>query len=604
MNSESQRNRFSGHNGSPHRSHKKQTDYTFVLVFAAVFCVLLLALMNTLWSDSVIFQWLLIGAIVLLIGGAVVARMVFHVHIKTKQVVLWLTLISLAGTAFVGLSSRMSLKRASAAMVINGYPVSQEMIDRRSREIDQEIKLIRAQAPGYAEFILQMRGYIGKPREIATRELIQERLILSAADKMGLTHIAPSYIQAKIDDPVFASNRLGSLLPPYIRHNTGAIDPDALNTYLKHQGISMADFEERIEDAIRTHVLITLLPSASYVPQSSKLRTALEQKSTREFVVEYFRIERYIAAQKEQALNDTELKAFYDEQNRLNKRYYTPERRSGEVWVFTPEQYGLTASDVEIRRYYADHSKEYNKPLAQVKDDVQNKLIREKFKVRFAGDANRVIALEAREAGAFEQFIEKRKGKKESLAWVSRTDAKKPLDVALFKIAKPGYKHVLFADGKGYVVILKDVEQSVLPPLADVRGDVAADLREERAWKALKSDVEARRLNLKFGKTETILVTPDTKWEELGKKGLPIDRMPHMIHPNAVIADVNKDGGFCLLLSSIKPGKESKDEKEVSIDENEENSFFVPAFIASLDSSATIEKGGRQRDSGTINDEE
>lgn len=604
MNSDSQRNKFGNHSGTSHRSGKKQTDYTFVLIFAALFCVLLLALMNTLWSDSVLFQWLLGGAFVLLIGGAIAARMIFHVHIKTKQVVLWLTLISLAGTAFVGLSSRMNMKRASAAMVINGYPVSKEMIDRRARDIDQEIKLIRAQAPGYADFLLQMRGYIGKPRDIATRELIQERLLLSAADKMGLPHISPSYIQAKIDDPVFASNRLGSLLPPYIRRNTGTIDPEALNAYLKHQGISMADFEERIEDAIRSYALVTLLPSAAYTPQSDKSRSALERKSTRKFIVERFPIGRYIAAEKEHSLSDGELKAFYDEQNRLNKRYYTPEKRSGEVWVFTPEQYGLTASDVEIRRYYADHSKEYDKPLAQVKEAVQNKLIKDKFKMRFSGDANRVIALDGREAGAFDQFVEKRKGHKENLPWLSRNDAKKPLDIALFKIAKPGFKQVLFADGKGYIVTLKEVEQSVLPALSEVRGAVSADLREEHAWKALKSDLNARRMDLKFEKTETITVTPDTKWEELDKKGLPVDRMPHMIHPNAVIADINKDGGYCLVLSSIIPGTDSKEVNDAKGEENEEMSFFVPAFIASLDSSATIEKGGRQRDSGTINDEE
>lgn len=587
----------------------KQTGYLFYLLFGTIMLVLLLALFNALWSESAIFQWLLIGSLVVLVAGAVVVRFVFHMHIKTKHVVLWLMLMSLAGTAFIGMSSRRGLKRAGAAFVINGYAVTAQALDRRTREIEQEIRQIRAQVGPYADMFLQMRGYVGQPRDIATREITQEKLLLSAADGMRINSVSPDYIASRLRDSNFVINNLSSVIPPYLAQGGAGLDGAKLAQYLKHQGIATPDFEEMLEDALRSHIAITILPTALYTPQASIKRAQLIAQAPREFAIEHFSLDNYIAKQREQKLPEEAIKTFFDEQNRATKRYFTPERRRGTVWVFTADNYNLPITDVEIRRYFADHSKEFGtKQLAQVKADIEKQLIKEKFKKRFAADAQRIIALNDREPEAFAQFVEKRKGKKEELGWSARTDATKPQTKTLFSLMKPGQKGVSATENQGFIVMLDEIQPSVLPAFADVRDRVVADLHTDHAIKQLKKDLEAHTDTAK-PRGELVKVATKEEWEKLGKTGLPVDRLKRMTHPGAVITTMqetgNKGGSRITLVSLTAPAaSESAKTDYASEFSSRENSFFAPAFIASLNSSATIKKSGKQRVNDYFNDEE
>lgn len=593
----------------------KQNSYLFYLLFGTIMLVLLLALFNALWSDNSIFQWLLIGSVALLIVAAIVVRFVFHLHIKTKHIVLWLMLLSLAGTAFVGLSSRRGLKRAEAALVINGYAISAHALDRRAREIQEEIRQIRAQAGPYADMVLQMRGYIGQPKDIAVREITQEKLLLGAADLLGISSISPEYIIARLRDSNFVINNLSSVIPSYLAQGSAGVDEYKLAQYLKHQGIVAADFEEALEDAIRSHVAISILPTSLYTPQVSLKRAQLTTQVPREFAIEHFSLDAYIAKQHEPVTEEA-LKNFFDEQNRATKRYFTAEKRRGTVWVFNADAYHLPNTDIEIRRYFADHSKDFDgKTLAQVKGEIEKALVKEKFKKRFVADAQRVISLNEREPGALAQFLEKRGAKKEEIGWINRSDANKPQTKALFALLRAGQKNAVAGENQGFIVILDEIQPSILPALADIRDRVAADLRTQRAWLQLKKDMEACAEKVKsqgisaLSNARKVKISSKNDWEDLQKQGLPVDRLQRMIHTGAVITnlqEVDKKGGNCIVLTSMS--RPVADETAKMDFNNEftsrENSFFASAFIASLNSSATIKKGGKQQVNTQFNDEE
>lgn len=593
----------------------RQTGYLFYLLFGTVILILVLALFNAIWSESTLFQWLLIGSMVLLVVGAVAARFVFHMHIKTKHVVLFLMLISLAGTAFIGMSSRRGLKRAGAAFVIDGYAVTARDLDRRTREIEQEIRQIRAQVGPYADMFLQMRGYVGQPREIATRQITQEKLLLSAADRLGITSISPDYIALRLRDSNFVINNLSQIIPPYLAQGVSGVDGEKLSQYLMHQGVTTAEFEESLEDALRAHSTLMILPTALYAPQVSVKRAALSALAVpRQFASENFSLDAYIAKQKDASISQEALKSFFDEQNKSTKRYYTPEKRQGTVWVFAADTYHLPVSDVEVRRYFADHGKEFGtKQFAQVKSEIEKTLIKEKFKKRFTADAQRIIALNDREPEAFNEFVDKRHGKKEELGSVTRADSKNPETKALFSLVRVGQKQAVATENQGFVVMLTAVQPSVLPALADIRDRVAADLRTDRAEKALKKDLETRLEQVKnegvsaLRNPQTITAKTKEDWEKLGKQGLPVDQLKRMAHPGAAIAAMQSGGktGSCIVLTAITTPADGEAGRPDFAAEftSRENSFFAPAFIASLNSSATIKKSGK-RGNDYINDEE
>lgn len=595
----------------------KQMGYLFFMLFATIIAILMVALFNAIWSESVFFQGLLIGSLALLVIGVIVARIVFRVQITTKQVVLWLTLIALAGTSFIGLTSRSGLKQSTAALVINGYAVSAKTLDLKAREVEQTIQQIRAQVGPYADMFLQMRGFVGQPRDIATRELIHEKLLLSLADNIGMTIMSPDYISSRLRDSNFVTHYLSSVIPPYLAQGPAGVDGARLAQYLKHQGIAAADFEESLEDAIRVHVVMSIFPTTVYVPQVSLARASLMTRDKRVFSVEHFELDTYLAKEKKQPVSDEVLKSFFDEQNRAAKRYFTPEKRRGSVWVFTPEDYNLSITDVEVRRYFADHAKDFGtKQLAAVRNEIEKKLTKEKFKKRFAVDAQRVIALNEREPNAFEQFIEKRKARRSTINWTTRNDAKEVQMKALFSLVRVGSRRPLIDEERGYIVQLDEIEQSVLSPLAQVKDRVMADFQKERAEKALLADLEMRRTQVAtqgiaaLKNPQTISLASKEDWEKMQKKGLPVDRMRRMTHPGAVIADMQDAGdksGVCIVLSSIEPvdGDDTNTKKRFAREfSSREVSYFASAFIASLHSSATIKKGGKPRVSSNFNDEE
>lgn len=603
--------------GSNEARRNKQTGYLFYLLFGTIMLVLVLALFNALWSESALFQWLLIGSMVSLVVGAVALRFVFHMHIKTKHVVLFLMLISLAGTAFIGMSSRRGLKHAGAAFVIDGYAVTARDLDRRTRAIEQEIRQIRAQVGPYADMFLQMRGYVGQPRDIATRQMTQEKLLLSAADRLGITSVSPDYIASRLRDSNFVINNLSQIIPPYLAQGNSGVDGAKLSQYLTHQGITTADFEESLEAALRSHSALMILPTGLYAPQVSVQRAADAARATRQFAIENFSLDNYIAKQRAVPISQEALKSFFDEQNKSSKRYYTPEKRRGIVWEFTADNYNLPVSDVEIRRYFADHGKEFGtKQLSQVKSEIEKALIKEKFKKRFTADAQRIIALNDREPEAFNEFVGKRRGKKEELGWVTRTDSKKPEVKALFSLLKVGQKQAIATENQGFVVMLTELQPSTLPALIDIHDRVAADLRTDWAEKALKKDLEARLEQVKtqgvsaLRNPQTITAKTKEDWEKLGKQGLPVEQLKRMIHPGAAITAMqagDKAGtGSCIVLATITPPVAGETGKPDFASEftSRENSFFASAFIASLNSSVTIKKSGKQRANDYINDEE
>ncbi|MCL5436458.1 MAG: SurA N-terminal domain-containing protein [Candidatus Dependentiae bacterium] len=592
---------------------KKQAGYLFFLLFATVIGILMVALFSALWSESAFFQWLLIGSLALLFVGAIAVRLVFHVHITTRQVVLWLTLIALAGTSFLGISSRRGLKRGSAALLVNSYAVSAQALEKRARGIEEFIRDIRARTGQYADMFLQMRGYVGKPRDIAERETVEEKLLLGLADGAGLSSISPEYIASRMHDSNFVIAHLSHIIPPYLAQGPAGVDAAKLSQYLKRQGMTGADFEEELEDALRAQVVMTLFPTLVYEPQVSVKRARLAADSARAFAVEHLSLDTYLAREKGDTLTPEAVKGFFDEQNRADKRYFTPEKRRGTVWIFTPEEYHLPLTDVEVRRYFADHGKEFgSKQLVQVRGEIENALVKEKFAKRFSSDAQRILALTQHEPEAFAQFVEKRKGIREELSWIERTGANSPKKRALFSIYKVGQKLVAADAGHGYIVMLDEIQASVLPPLESIRSRVVADLQAERARKALARDLSVRLQQVeKSGisalvKPQTLKVADQADWQKLEKQGKPIDRMQRMCHPAAAITQEGAEGGDIIALVSITPKEGAAAEKQDFSGEfnMRQTGSFAADFIASLRSSATIKKGGMRRVSGNFNDEE
>jgi peptidyl-prolyl cis-trans isomerase D len=140
-----------------------------------------------------------------------------------------------------------------------------------------------------------------------------------------------------------------------------------------------------------------------------------------------------------------------------------------------------TSKGYEILQRIARKSAQY-KSLASVEKDIQEKLLEEKFVKRFKQDAERIVSNIKDNAQGFDNFVEKRHGKKEVLD----LDVRKPGVIALqlFQAEENGY--VVFMQGKeGIVLHCNQIVKKALKPFDEIKMTVTADYYRKQAQELL-----------------------------------------------------------------------------------------------------------------------
>lgn len=217
----------------------------------------------------------------------------------TYKAFIWITIVSVAGlTSITGIFKRFSGFSGSDVAVINGYEVSTKEYRHRLIEEEHRLQAIKQQFGPQAEELLQSFGMSGRPEEMAMNALIQEKLLLSAADGLGVK-LSPDYIKRKLQDPVFLIQALGDLVPPYLFDRTGALNQKALAKFLQRRGMTMSDFEEALENALKNMMVLQLVAGGAYVPEAVIAERFVRDYSNKKFTILTFDLATYMPKTKE-----------------------------------------------------------------------------------------------------------------------------------------------------------------------------------------------------------------------------------------------------------------------------------------------------------------
>ncbi|HBL98701.1 TPA: hypothetical protein DDZ86_03605 [Candidatus Dependentiae bacterium] len=529
--------------------------------------------------------------------------------------VLWVTLISIAGTTLIAaIFNRLGGRKAGVIATVNGYKIMDSALQKRKQDIAAEINEIRARLGNYADMFLKMRGFSGKPQEIALQELVQQKLLLSACRASGIYYLSPQFIGEKINDVNFAMSYLSELLPQQVFTGTGQLSQDALKNHLRRNGISIPDFEHRLEELLGIAVFESLLPSAVYSPAIAQKNKQLQEEGERTFSIVTLPLSEYISQQGQVAISDRELQTFFEERNKADHAYWTVEKRSGTVWTFAPSSYGLTATEPELRRFFASHAQLFEKKtFDSVKAQVEEAVTREKFERRFTTEAKHLAQGKvAGEEGAktFEEFTQKHKASKATLANITRKElGKNPEEATLFEILRAGQLQVLTRDGKGVIVQLDSIVPSAARPFEEVKSQVREDFIKDKARKKLAEDLQKLTLlartsdtalfdkqvrEMKGASVRTVkgLTAGKEEWKVFEKEGLPVQRMKKMVHAGYSIKQMAKDQGFVIVLKEISlPVKSVETQSAIRFPAEDFQlnlQLFSAGFIASLNHSGKI----------------
>ena len=496
-----------------------------------------------------------------------------------------------------GLFRRFSKSGSTDVANVNGYVVGVREFQRKVGEEQRRESYMRQQFGSNAALFLEALGLGGKPEDRALKALISQKLLLGVADKVGLV-LSPRYVSQKLEDPNFAIQVMGDLIPGAAVTSKGINYRDLLKL-LQRQGIPASCLEEIVEERIKGQVVADLAQGAAYVPEETVKEDFNRAYQGKKLLIIKIPIESYLKRAREVKIPEQEyldaLKKSYQEANQRSRRYWSPEKRTGEVWTFNhvPEEFlpeaeralrvdkKATEIDELAKKYHG--TKSPLGPTASKQDSLaQDTLTRKLFELKLDGDV----------ADSRTVFVEDAKGS---------------------SMQKPDSPDSHAKDQRGFIIQLTKIEPSTERPFEYVKADVEKDYYLSQAAQMLGQDLVHLK-NLKAGErpawikehgaTEAItgFLAPDKRetWRDLQKAGGIAEGIKsEELSPLLSMSDVGEkktiltpQAGYLVEINELEPFDSKKfEEKRPQLFNTlmgKESGRVVQGFIASLEKNATI----------------
>ncbi len=273
----------------------------------------------------------------------------------------------------------------SAIITVNGRGITQQELQQKTALEFERFALLRQQLGQYADSFLQSIG-MNNPQEVAVNSLIVEALLDAVVDAIHL-RIAPEFVVQKLQDPAFVVRELRDVIPLQAMTQQGHINMPFLKYYLEKQGLSLGNFEQLIEKALKRKMVSDIVKLSVYVSNDELNTAMLASFARRNYGVARLEFNNFLKEVKTKPLSQEELATFFAKENATSKRYWVPEERAATVWKFAPTDYGITIDDKEVAAYYNTNKQKF------IDTPLQVEVRRILFKIADKADVNSVYEL-------------------------------------------------------------------------------------------------------------------------------------------------------------------------------------------------------------------
>ncbi|MFC1842966.1 peptidylprolyl isomerase [Candidatus Dependentiae bacterium] len=420
-----------------------------------------------------------------------------------RSVILWIILLTLSlGLVLTLVMSLFKLDTpAKGAMTANGQEISYASVRMKAMENEQRIQMFRRYFGAEADKFLKQMGMPADPRLAALQTVVQNELLNQLADKLHIT-LSSDFIDKKLNDKGFLQKEFGLIDFEQVIDPILGINADALSYFLRSIGLTVAGFEELTLRAMKRDIINDLARSAAYVPVCEMRQKYMNDYLAKKFSIVHFDFDSFLTvAQAQGEINKKALKDFYDTENKLKKRYWVPEKRSGMAYIFAPDSYGIQIKQEEIQRYYDD-----NKMKLFVKEPAKVQVRRILFVVKdkeneqdvqkALNNASKTHQELLLEPSKFTQIAKEISDDKETakdgglLPMFSRGERDMELEKAAFFLKDDGDISNVVKTEKGYVIVQRVKRQEAqYKPLAKVTGEIKEDLLGTKFKRLFAKDV-------------------------------------------------------------------------------------------------------------------
>lgn len=243
---------------------------------------------------------------------------------------------------------------AGWALQVNREKVSYREFAREIAEQSEFLAQIRAQYGQYADLLLQAMNWPTDPKALAIEVLIKASLLNQFVKSLGI-QINSDYITESINDMQFARQHLQRMLPAFLFDANGSLNSEKLKMFLQHKGLSIRDFESKVEQSLAQMQAVQFVASSCYVPSFDVEQAFIAQNLAKQYSYLEFSLDSFLAAEKKKTITDEDALAFYTKENSQRRRYWVAEKRDGIVWKFDAKNYGASVSEEQINQYYEDN---------------------------------------------------------------------------------------------------------------------------------------------------------------------------------------------------------------------------------------------------------
>lgn len=244
------------------------------------------------------------------------------------------------------------------------------------------------------------------------------------------------------------------------------------------------------------------------------------------------------------------------------------------------------------------------KTLANVRADIEKKLLKQKFAERFSADVQPLLDQLAQNPALLDELVRKKQAQNSTIEPKELDDS--ALMKKLFKTPQGQWAFVIDADGNGIIINTISVAKKHEPAFDTVKLKIIDDYYHELAQKRLAQALDTAKVaagtqdiaavqksfEAKSQTTDWLTKSDKEHWQELEKKGLPVTQLFALTEKNPVAIEQDEQQGYVVKLVASKPFDEAQlQDKQQEIKQilyQEQQELIKRGYIASLYRNATI----------------
>jgi len=401
-------------------------------------------------------------------------------YIRTHQRLMQflLLLIIFPSFAFFGIESYTRSQAAAGAAVatVGGQSVMQAELDAALRDQLEKFR----QSYG-AQFDPKLMN-TPEVKQNVLDELISRKVVASEVKNNKLLITTQTLQQAILANP--------GLIKP-----DGSFDSEKYKSILASRGMSPAMYEQNLRQDMALQQLIDSLQNTNIVPKTVTERIALIGEQEREVQALTFKASDFVSQVK---VTDEMVKAFYDKNA---AQFEIPESIKAQYVVLSNDALAdqISVTDAEIQEFYKNNTKAYSIDeqrrashiLIAVAKDAS---AADKAKAKSKADA--LLAELRKNPAAFAKLAKENSQDPVSaerggdLDFFGKGAMVKPFEDAAFKLNKGEISDVVQSDFGYHIIEVTDIKAASIKPLEDVKAQIAADIKKQKASKAYAEAAE------------------------------------------------------------------------------------------------------------------